>query len=348
MKTKPDLRIKAAATDRDSIIGGAVSNALANTAGTSPCPSAEQLAVLVDGNASEGDRDDLLGHLAVCERCRDVYLLTHELNAEEPARQSYRGWYMAGGTIAAVALVVLAVKLTVQEPVISGQQTAKATVEQTQVAQNPGNMSGSPVPTAQQEQPRDNVFSPIVAARQLAKGTSGDRLVAIIGVSKSASYGFAGSAEKESTAFRAGKELFEMELWLAAGDNERAGLAGERLIPLLRSVGGDAAATAPLNDLLRQLEMGQIDDVSRQLEALVIMPHKGIIRLGCWVAAARVAMESGKDPYFSGNPPQYFLKELDTNLSPAVRDSLGKLDKKKVGNNSAEIRLLLDKLAAEI
>jgi hypothetical protein len=254
---------------------------------------------------------------------------------------------MGGGALAAVALVVLAVKLTIREPAVPEQKVAKAPVRQ-QVAQALKATPNQPATTAQQEQPKDIAFSATMAARQLAKAASADSFAALIGAPASGSYGFAGSGSRQATAFRAGKELFEMELWLASGDKERAGLAAERLIPLLRAVEGDAATTARLDDLLRQLEMGQLDDVSRQLEALLKTPQNGIIRLGSWVAAARVATDTGTDPYFAGNPPQDLLKELGTNLSPAARETLRKLNKNKVGNDPAEIRRLLDSLAAAI
>lgn len=348
MKAKLDSHTKTEAANRDTIIGSAISNAMASASPADQCPTAEQLAVLVDANAAEEERDNLLGHMAVCNRCRDIYLLAHDLSSEEPAQQNHRGWYMAGGTLAAVAMVVLAVKFTIQEPIVTTQQASNVSAQQTQLAQTPKVITSPPAATAQMDQPQETAFTSTIAARQLAKSTSADNLAAAIGAPISGSYGFAGSDSWEATVFRAGKELFELELWLAAGDKERTGLAGERLIPLLRAVRSDVSTTAPLDDLLRLLETGQLDDVSRQLEALLKAPHRGIIRLGSWVAAAKVAIETGKDPYFNGNPPQHFLKELGTNLTPTARDILGKLDKNKVGNDQAEIRRLLDKLATAI
>jgi hypothetical protein len=347
MKTKLASYSRAETTDRDTIIGRALCSALANSAPAEKCPSAEQLTVLVDGNATEEEQDSLFGHMAVCDRCREIYLLAHDLSLEEPVQRSYRGWYLGGGALAAVALVALAVKLTIQEPAVPEQKVAKAPVRQ-QVAQALKATPNQPVTTAQQEQPKHSAFSATMAARQLAKAASADSLAAVIGAPAPGSYGFAGSGSPQAAAFRAGRELLEMELWLASGDKERAGLAAERLIPLLRSVESDDATTARLDGLLRHLETVKIDDVTRQLEALLKPHHRGIIRLGSWVAAARLGVETGKDPYFAGNPPQHFLKELGTSLSSDVRDILGKLDKKKVGNDPAEIRRLLDMLSAAI
>lgn len=337
MKTTSKNQSNIATVDRDNIIGGALSNAIANSPPIDACPSSEQLAVLVDGTATEAVRETLLGHLSVCDRCREVYLLTHDLNTEEPVQQNYRGWYLAGGSFAAVALVVLAVKLTVQNPVMPSQQTAQAPVQQQSANISPV----TPIPpiASVQAPTKDMTFSPATAALQLAKTASADNLAAVIGSPASAAYGFAGSGSQQATAFRAGKELFEVELWLAAGDKERAGLAAERLLPLLRDV--RAIDTTP-GDLFRLIETGRVDDVTRQLEASFKSSHGEIIRLGSWMAAARLATETGSDPYFAGNPPQQFLKELGTTLSPSARETLVKLDKSRVGNNKSEIRRLLD------
>ena len=341
MKTTLNSNIKSAATDRDSIIGSALSKAIANSSPIDACPSSEQLAVLVDGTATEVERETLLGHLSQCDRCREVYLLTHDLNVEEPVQQNYRGWYLAGGSFAAVALVVLAVKLTIQNPVMPAQQMAQAPVQQQSANISPV-MPNQPIASAQTPA-KDMAFSPATAAVQLAKVTSADNLAAAIGSPVSAVYSFAGSANQQTTAFRAGKELFEVELWLAAGDKERAGLAAERLLPLLRDV---KAIDATPGDLFRLIETGRVDDVVRQLEASFKSSHGEIIRLGSWMAAARLATETGSDPYFAGNPPQQFLRELGTTLPPSARETLAKLDKSRVGNNTVEMRRLLDAFAA--
>jgi hypothetical protein len=208
-------------------------------------------------------------------------------------------------------------------------------------------VSKSPVTPVQTAQPQKPPFAIGMAARQLAQAASVDTLAAVVGAPKSSSYGFVGSSSRQGTAFRAGKQLFELELWLAAGDRERAGLAGERLVPLLRSLGGNAV-TAPLDDLLRQLDnnapLDRKGDVVSQLEALLKSADKGMVRLGGWAAAARVAAGVGNDPYFAGNPPRHLLDELDGNLSPATREALKTLDKTKTGSNPEQVRRLLDEL----
>ena len=82
-----------------------------------------------------------------------------------------------------------------------------------------------------------------------------------------------------------------------------------------------------------------------QLENLLKTTDKDFVRLGGWAAAAGVASGVGKDPYFAGNSLQGFLGDLGKNLSPAARDALKKLDKKKRDNDPARLRQLLDELA---
>jgi hypothetical protein len=340
MKTTTQSHSNIEAADRDNIIGRAISTEMASIFSVEPCPTAELLAVLVDGCASEEERDRLFGHLALCERCRQIYLLAHELRAEEPAQKNQRGWYIAGGSLAAVALLVLAVKLAMP-PAVPPQQIAQAPVQQQTTIQATVAKPSQTVTVAQQAQIKDVLFSVTRAARQLAKAASADSLAVALDVPASGSYGFAGGGSQKATAFKAGTEVFELELWLAAGDKERAGLAGVRLSPLLKASGSD-------EDLLRKLEEERFDEVSRQLEAIVKTSQGAMIRLGSWAAAARVATHTGTDPYFAGNPPQQFLKELGTELTPVARETLRKLNKNKVGNDPAEIRRLLAELSNSI
>jgi len=351
MKTIPANHTIIESTDRDIIIGRALSSALTGTAPVEQCPTTEQMAAFLDGTGIQEERDRFLAHLAACGRCREIYMLAHDLSKPEFVQHGHRRWFMAGGALAAAALVILAVKLTIQQPVTSGQQVAQAPASLPRVALAPPAQIKRQVAATHDtptQSPRPVPFTYGVAARQLAHAASTDDLAAAIGAPASGSYGFAGSGNHQGTAFRAGKELFELELWLAAGDKERAGLAGERLAPLLSSI-GEGTVMAPLDNLLRNLEtdsaLVQFENISNQLEALLKTSDQGIVRLGGWAAAARLANGVGKDPYFAGNPPQRFLKELGGNVPPAAQAVLKKLDKKQTGNNPERMGRLLDELA---
>ena len=207
-------------TGRDIIIGRALSSVLTGTPPVEQCPTTEQMAAFLDGTGMQEERDRFLGHLATCGLCREIYFLAHDLSKKEPVRQGRRGWHMAGGALAAAALVILAVKLTIQQPVSPGQQVAQAPLRcrgwlwrrrANQTASRPHKRFAITITTA-------GPFMYGIAARHLAHAATTDDLAAAIGAPASGSYGFAGSGSRQGTAFKAGKELFELELWLAAGD----------------------------------------------------------------------------------------------------------------------------------
>lgn len=350
MRTKPEQTPgNRAALDREAIIGRALSRLLAQTGPADNCPAASEMARFLDDQATEEERQRILGHLAVCGRCREIHRLAHELTVPEPSRNNRKGWYLITGALATAALVVLAIRLTVQPPATPMGKIAQAPVSRQQTIQPaPEERKQTAIPPpAAKRQPRPHPFSPTMAARRLARTAPADSLAASIGVPASSSYGFAGNSSHNATAFKAGKELFELELWLAAGDRERAGLAGERLAPLLRSIGRDELE-APLNDLQRQLEQER-DTPKRpeslsQLEALLKTGQGELVRLGSWAAAARLARGMNKDPYFSGNPPARFRRGIGPSLPPRARTTLKKLSNRNSAKDEVAFRKLLDEL----
>jgi|GEM_PF-2973566 len=351
MKPIPSKHTTMDSTGRDAIIGGALGSALAGTAPAGPCPTAGQMAAFLDGNVAPEEKDRFLAHLAVCDRCREIHVLARELGRTEFAEQGRRPWFVAGGAVAAAALMILALKLAIHEPAPSGRQVARESAPLPQVAlapSAPAKPYAAPAHDAPPHPSRPVPFAYYAAARLLAHAATPDDLAAAVGAPASGSYGFAAAGSRQGTAFRAGKELFELELWLAAGDRERAGLAGERLAPLLRSIGG-GPASARLDEVLRNLAtdagLSRYGNIASQLESLLKTGDRGMVRLGGWAAAARLANGVGADPYFAGNPPQRFLEELGGAISPAAQDVLKNLDKKRTGNNPEQMGRLLDDLA---
>ena len=350
METKPSQqtgKTKPMPVDRDNIIGNALSNSLAQSGPAGPCPSILEMAAFVDGKTAAEERQRIMGHLAGCDRCREIHLLVHDLDKAKSVQRGRAAWYLAGGALASAALVILAIKLTTPQPVSPGRQVALAPAPHRLVAPAPPLTPKPSVAPVHDQQPQPPPFSTSMAAARLARAASADSLAAAIGAPVSASHGFAGNGRR-SNSFRAGQELFELKLWLAAGDRERAGLAGERLAPLLRSVAGDSVETT-LENLLQRLESDEngakLESIVSQLETMLKTGDSKIVRLGGWAAAARVAIGVGGDPYFSGNPPERFRRELGANISPEARDVLKKLSRKKTATNPEEMKRLLDELA---
>ncbi|MCP4158004.1 MAG: hypothetical protein GY757_60410, partial [bacterium] len=69
--------------DIDGLLGSALSAELTRM-GKDQCLEPEEIAVLVEGNVTEGERDRLLKHISACESCYDVFLLTSELQTDVP------------------------------------------------------------------------------------------------------------------------------------------------------------------------------------------------------------------------------------------------------------------------
>ncbi|MFA7059580.1 MAG: zf-HC2 domain-containing protein [Pedobacter sp.] len=351
MKTNPTNNDAAACTDRDTALGKSLSGALAKLTHSEPCPPIEELAAMKDGTLAGAERDRLLRHMSVCDRCREIFVMVHSLSQEDPVRKSRAEWYVAGCALAIAVTVALVIKITMPTPSGKSQQVASAPILQT--AQAPVTTKAGVAKAEESTLQRAIVpvatFNTAQAARMLAKSATPDNLGSAVGAS-SKIFGFAGASRK-STVFKAGQELLELELWLAAGDKERAELATVRLTPLIKSISGDAALLL-LSELLRQLETNSLpkglDDISVQLEAKLAAADRGILRLGSWAAAARVATGMGKDPYFGGNPPGVLLAELDNSVPTKTRKTLEKLATQKSVSDLFLFKHLLDELASNL
>lgn len=94
---------------RDAVIGRALAGRL--SAGEGSCPSAGELALLIDGVLEETERDRLLGHLACCGRCREMFVTVRELESEEVTGISRRSRFIVSSLAATAVLALLAIRL---------------------------------------------------------------------------------------------------------------------------------------------------------------------------------------------------------------------------------------------
>ena len=100
----------ASSSARDAALGRALVRSI--PAGGGDCPLPEEMALLIDGVLTGERRDQLLGHLASCARCREIFLTARELAAQEVPGRSRR-WVLGLGCLAAsAALCLFAVRLT--------------------------------------------------------------------------------------------------------------------------------------------------------------------------------------------------------------------------------------------
>jgi tetratricopeptide (TPR) repeat protein len=97
-------------------------------------PPPEQLAAYADHTLSTADRDALERHLAGCAECRDVifetiaFLRAEQQRAGRPSRPFRLGWVIAWGSLAAAAVLGLAIR-TIRPQLFSIAPTSQPTIE---------------------------------------------------------------------------------------------------------------------------------------------------------------------------------------------------------------------------
>jgi hypothetical protein len=96
---------------RDSLLGTAITKEIRSSDHKGHCPSPEELASLVDGSMEGDARDNLLGHLAQCDNCRQIFVRARELIHEDlPVAERRR--YVVPSLLATAAAIVIALTLT--------------------------------------------------------------------------------------------------------------------------------------------------------------------------------------------------------------------------------------------
>lgn len=101
---------------RDEILGRALSGVLDQKPKVEACPSLEEIAALVDGNISGETRDTLLGHLAVCAHCREVFTMTRQMAHTATTTSGRRVWSYASATAAVAVIAVIVLNISFREP----------------------------------------------------------------------------------------------------------------------------------------------------------------------------------------------------------------------------------------
>lgn len=137
--SEKDNRGAASPASRDAAIGRALAGRL--PAGEGTCPPAEEIALLLDGALNEAERDLLLGHLASCGRCREVFATARELTGEEVVGSSRRSWYVVSSLAATAVLAVLALRLSPGVRQTAPEMARKEGVAAPRVAEAPSEHS---------------------------------------------------------------------------------------------------------------------------------------------------------------------------------------------------------------
>ena len=122
-KIQNTQKVQLSSEERDAVIGRAlVARMMSEKAPGEACISLEKISALIDGMLPDPDRNRVMGHLAKCDRCYQVFSLTSELQTSESEETEQVGsgrqnrWYMISGVAAIAAVTVLAIKLSIHTP----------------------------------------------------------------------------------------------------------------------------------------------------------------------------------------------------------------------------------------
>lgn len=114
---------------RDSLLGTAITKQIRSIGQTGHCPSPEEIAALVDGSMDGDARDNLLGHLAECDNCRQIFVRARELIHDDQSAGERRR-YVVPSLLATAATVVIALTLTLTTRQSAPRKTHVAKQEQ--------------------------------------------------------------------------------------------------------------------------------------------------------------------------------------------------------------------------
>lgn len=331
----------------DTGLGTLLAKGLASGEPAAACPGLETIAGLVDGTVTGAERDRLLGHLALCDDCRELFVASSQL-AGEPQAAERRKSYLVPAAFAAAA--VLAVTLTLQFAPLSTDKKmvarqaplpAQGTARQGETRATAPATGGREVATGRGAtgRARAKVAGAVKGAapggselaRLLVRSGDAGRLATLAGASDK-TFGFAAKGDDSSLAFRVGANLMNLQLALLAEDGDRAQAQVTRLTPLLETLAGSSDLTR-LERISERLDQGEsprsLIRKSGELEQLVPKEQLSYARLGAWAQGARLAAKTGNREYLAAGVPRYFGNRLtDDTVSLPAAAALRQLDLK--------------------
>lgn len=198
---------------RDSLLGTAITKEIRSSGQTGHCPPPEDIAALVDGSMDGDARDKLLGHLAECERCRQIFVRARELIHDDQSAGERRR-YVVPSLLATAALLVIALTLT-----LSARQPTTAKKVQVAKQEQTARPAGVPAEAHQpgveaKEPPRRHqaggMASPSPKKRTRSKGMNGapESPLILLSAEEAAmpgyrSFGFASNPQQDGPAITA-------------------------------------------------------------------------------------------------------------------------------------------------
>ena len=207
---------------RDQILGRALAEAIRQEGAKSSCPSPEEMAALQEQRLSDSERQQIMGHIAACDRCLSWFILS------SAQRKKSKFKYFSGAAVAAALI------LSVFWP-LRGYFFPKL--------QGPSQAQVIAVSLAQLLWQQE-------APMQVVTSTSGQ------------TYGFASVLSPDKTAFRTGVRAMDLVAACKFGDVTARSAAINHLNRLLGSEASDigmksmVGSTTPSQDVLNQVLSG--------------------------------------------------------------------------------------------
>ena len=326
--TKPST-----AEQRDEVIGRGLTKQMnAGVAGI--CPSIEELAALIDGTLEGDAREQLMKHLAVCERCYEVFTTSQELLAVDEVPAKKRPVTFIASTIAVAAVIVVALTLSLQ-----GNKEVKtdiATVDENKASHVPLSVAQ---PTLRKEAPLPVVaktegYVPPTASESVKRlvrpDNAGQLMESVSG--NSSMYGFSGATAPDKVAFRLGVRATDLELLLRGNDRDAVTSQLKQVIELLRQVNKSSAEVTRLTEIMGRVEAGEalqgFDGCTAGLESVIATDAERFrYRFGVWAEGGRLASLAGNRAYVTAQSIRYVKDGVKgMQLPPGVSNALGEIE----------------------
>ncbi len=364
------LEMAATMKNDASALGAAITRGLASGNPAGECPTLETVSELVDGSITGAGRDRLLGHLAICDNCRELFMVSSGLACEQPVADQQtscrRRNYLLPSALAAAALLIIGLTLqlspldpdkgTIAE--IAGADAPRAALPE-KSAVNPPLLEGE-VRVAKSKQAPVAAGKKTAVARE-ASPSDGKGLarllvqhgnpgqLASLAAAQDRSFAFAVKADAGKLAFRIGVNLMNLEVALLADDGDRAQAQATRLSPLLEMLAGTPGA-AELEGMVERLERGEspssVAGRSGELERLVPEDQLPFARLGAWAQGAKLAARTGNRQYLAAGVPRYFAGRVaDASFPSPAASALRELDDQLKKPRSVDLELVEKNLA---
>jgi len=276
--------------EKDRVIGRALTRAIKETQKAEECPSPEDLSAFIDGTLDEQERDRVMGHLSRCDRCYEVFSMTHEMIKEEKQEATRvmikkKRWIYAPIAVAAAAVLVILVKFGIQIP---GEYTP----------------------------PSSNQI-----INRLAKNTDVKSLSNSIKEDQTTVFAFISKIPLEKASFRIGVCLTDLDISLLAEDKPKSLAVIKRINSTLQSVEGSAELASFYADVSKKIEEGAPpkEFFGKNIKIEQFIEDRGILsylRFGEWTEGGRIAAVVKNREFFDIKSNQYFIDKLEGTALP--------------------------------